>query len=170
MWTGVGVMNNRPAANESDFSTNNEHWNLFAIKLHCKAIETNIFSDPNVPVPLEWIDRAIDSLLNDDSDPSISVSSFLAELNATQLYPTDTYFVPNPMLTASVNIPDIFLPARSRIISSRRCFMISICSFVIFSSEKIWPTIGFPLMVQSKKLLTRIKFQFFYYRVYSNIL
>ena len=108
MWTGVGVMNNRPAANESYFSTNNEHWNLFAIKVHCKAIETSIFSGPNVPVPLEWIDRAIDSLLNDDSDPSISVSSFLAELNATQLYPTDTYFVPNPMLTGSVNIAAIF--------------------------------------------------------------
>jgi hypothetical protein len=70
---------------DSCFNTENEHWNKFAFKVHCKAIEEGLFSDPIIP--LLWIDKAIERFVKGYNTPDATVQEFIQELRQLILAP-----------------------------------------------------------------------------------
>jgi len=76
---------------DSCFNTENEHWNKFAFKVHCKAIEEGLFSDP--VIPLFWIDKAIERFVKGYNTPDATVQEFIQELQAVNLSSSQNSFI-----------------------------------------------------------------------------
>lgn len=76
---------------ESHLKTKNEHWNQFAYRLHCKAVESGLFAD--AAQPLQWVDRGIEVLMEHDKIPTKGVGLLLAEITKEELTTSQQLFV-----------------------------------------------------------------------------
>jgi hypothetical protein len=68
---------------DSEFDTENDHWNTFAFKVHCNAIEARLFEDGTLP--FKWIDKAIQDFLSAEKTPGAAVENWLKELSEAGL-------------------------------------------------------------------------------------
>lgn len=74
-------------------NTENEHWNEFAYRLHCKAIETSLFNDTEKPLQLVDVGT---NILNDNSEhPAKGVELFLSEISRADLTMPQQLFIYN---------------------------------------------------------------------------
>lgn len=76
---------------ESYFKTPNEHWNTFALAVHCKAVEQGLFADP--AQPLQFIERAIYLFEAEHENPAKGVQTFLADVAAMALTVPQQLFI-----------------------------------------------------------------------------
>jgi hypothetical protein len=74
-------------------NTENDHWNSFAYRLHCEAIEEGLFADPAQPLQLVYV--GTDILSEQDENPAKGVDLFLAEMAKAGLTTAQQLFVYN---------------------------------------------------------------------------
>jgi hypothetical protein len=74
-------------------NTENEHWNEFAYRLNCKAIELGLFADANKP--LQLVCDGTDILAEQSENPVKGVEQFLTEMAKAELTVPQQLFVYN---------------------------------------------------------------------------
>lgn len=74
-------------------NTENEHWNSFAYRLHCKATEKGLFAD--AAKPLQLVDAGTDILAEQAENPAKGVEQLLTEIAKAELTAPQQLFVYN---------------------------------------------------------------------------
>jgi hypothetical protein len=74
-------------------NTENEHWNEFAYRLHCKATEMALFAD--AAKPLQLVDDGTDILAEQAENPAKGVEQLLTEIAKEELTTPQQLFVYN---------------------------------------------------------------------------
>lgn len=74
-------------------NTENEHWNEFAYRLHCKATERGLFAD--VAQPLHLVNAGTDILAEQAENPAKGVEQLLIEITKAELTMPQQLFVYN---------------------------------------------------------------------------
>jgi hypothetical protein len=74
-------------------NTENEHWNEFAHRLHCKATENGLFAD--AAKPLQLVDAGTDILAEQVENPAKGVEQLLTEMVKEELTTPQQLFVYN---------------------------------------------------------------------------
>lgn len=80
-----------PETLDSLFATENEHWNVYAYALHCKATEGGLFAEPRTP--LQLVNESIEGLQTQLDTPAKAVETVLTLLTNAGLTPLQRLFV-----------------------------------------------------------------------------
>lgn len=83
--------NNEPL--QDLLKTENDHWNSFAYRLHCKVIEKGLFTD--AAQPLQLVDAGTNILFENDESPANGVDLLLNEIGKAELTIPQQLFIYN---------------------------------------------------------------------------
>lgn len=73
------------------FTTENEHWNTYAMSLHCKAIESGLFAKQELPIQL--VDIGVNLLEKHCKTPTKAIEELLSQAAKANLTPAQQLFI-----------------------------------------------------------------------------